>query len=159
MTTRVVNKSAFTIAGITIETSMKTQDEDAYSLFQQFIQPGFIDSIPNKVDPSTSYSLHTEWSEKDETYRLTLGYEIRDIEKLPTHLDVITIPATEYTVFTAVGELPDASIEMWEHIAKWRRKMALRKTGIASFEVHDSRSRQGPNSQIDIYIPSVAAGV
>jgi predicted transcriptional regulator YdeE len=71
-------------------------------------------------------------------------------------VEVIVVPGGRYTVFTAVGPQPQASIETWRKIMAWRFGPDLVRTGAASFEVHDDRVRSA-TPEVDIYIPAVAA--
>jgi len=149
----IIEKPGFTVAGVSVGTCKQRQKEDTNMLLGKFFQPGFIDSITNKTNPDASFSVHTEWDETSDTFILTLGYEVSDASDMSADINVITIPASTYGVFTAIGELPGSSTEMWDvTIPRWRMANNQRTRGYATFEIHDERSRRGADSEVDIYI-------
>lgn len=156
MPSRIVERPAFTVAGVATNTSQETQAADAAPLAARFFAPGFADSLQGRVDPSTTYAVHTDYNEADETYRLILGFEVDAAAVQPDGVDVMVVPAGRYTVFTAVGPQPQASIDAWNDITAWRSGADLVRSGAASFEVHDDRVRSA-TPQVEIYIPATAA--
>lgn len=156
MQSRIVERPAFTVAGLAVSTSRDSQAADAGPLAARFFAPGFAASLSGRLDPSATYAVHADYDAADETYRLLLGFEVDPSAPQPAGVDVMVVPAGRYTVFTAVGPQPQASIEAWKEIMAWRFGPDLVRSGVASFEVHDERVR-APTPEVDIYIPATAA--
>ena len=156
MQQRTVDRPAFAVAGLAVRTSQATQAVDAGPLAARFFAPGFAESLAGRTDPRATYAVHAGYDSRDESYRLFLGFEVDPLAQQPPGVDVIVVPAGRYTVFTAIGPQPQASIETWAEILAWRSGPDLVRSGAASFEVHDDRVR-GETPEVDIYIPAVAA--
>lgn len=153
---RIVDKPAFAIAGVAVNTSMANQAADAPTVAARLFEPGFADALKGRVDPAATYALHADFDPEAQTYRFVLGFEVDVTAFQPEGVDVLRVPAARYTVFTAVGPQPQASIDAWKEITSWRGRPELRRTGAVSFEIHDARVR-GPTPEVDIYIPAVVA--
>ena len=154
MRTRVVDRPAFTVAGVAVETSQASQAADAGPLAARFFAPGFAEGLAGRLDPTTSYAVHSDYDPADESYRMTLGYEVDPLADQAGGVDLIDVPPGRYTVFTAEGPQPQASIDAWKEITAWRGRPDLVRTGTVSFEVHDVRAR-GEAPEVDIYIPAI----
>lgn len=153
MQTRVVDKPAFTLAGLAVDTSQANQAVDAGPLAARFFAPGFTYSLAGRTDPTATVALHANWNPEDETYRLMFGCEVDPAAVQPDGVEVVTVPAARYTVFTATGPQPQASIDAWTEITAWRGRPDVVRTGTVSFEVHDARARAAV-PQVEIYIPA-----
>ena len=140
MRTRVVEDPGFILAGLAVDTSQPRQAADAGPLAIRFFAPEFMASLRGRIDPDETVALHADWNPATETYRLMFGCAVAEAEQ-PDGVEVVEVPPGRYTVFTAVGPQPHASIE------------AMR-TGSVSFEVHDARARAATPA-VDIYIPAV----
>ena len=156
MRTRIIDKPAFTLAGLAVDTSQASQAADAGPLAMTFFAPGFVDTLRGRADPAATIALHANWNPDDETYRLMFGVEVDPTAVQPDEVETFAVPAGRYTVFTAVGPQPRASIDAWEVIKAWRGRPDLVRTGPVSFEIHDDRARAAV-PEVDIYIPAVIA--
>lgn len=156
MQSRIVERPAFAVAGIGVTTSVATQAADAAPLAARFFAHGFAASLNGRINPSATYAVHTGYDPTAETYRLLLGFEVDPRAAQPAGVEVMVVPAGRYTVFTAAGPQPQASMEAWREIMTWRSGPDLVRTGVASFEVHDDRARS-ETPEVDIYIPATAA--
>jgi predicted transcriptional regulator YdeE len=157
MIPHIVEKTAFTIVGVAAKTSFTKQAEDAALLSAKLNQPGLIASIARKTNPEALYALNMDYKPADQSYLMILGYEVEDTRAVSANLYVLAVPATKYSVFTAVGPQPSASIDAWQEIMALRGRPDFRATGPVSFEIHDARSRL-PIPEVDIYIPGVFGG-
>ena len=153
MRTRVVEDPGFILAGLAVDTSQPRQAADAGPLAIRFFAPEFMASLRGRIDPDETVALHADWNPATETYRLMFGCAVAEAEQ-PDGVEVVEVPPGRYTVFTAVGPQPHASIEAWKVIALWRSEPGVTRTGGISFEVHDARARAATPA-VDIYIPAV----
>jgi predicted transcriptional regulator YdeE len=153
MRTRIVDDPGFILAGLATDTSQPNQAADAGPLAIRFFAPDFMASLRGRIDPDETVALHANWNPATETYRLIFGCAVAEAEQ-PEGVEVVHVPPCRYTVFTAVGPQPLASIEAWKVIALWRTEPGVTRTGSLSFEVHDARARAATPA-VDIYIPAV----
>ena len=153
MRTRVVEDPGFILAGLATDTTQANQAADAGPLAIRFFAPAFMAALRGRIDPDETVALYRGWNSRDETYRLMFGCAVAEHDQ-PEGIEVFHVPPARYTVFTAVGLQPQASIEAWRVIAAWRTEPDVRPTGAVSFEVHDARIRAA-RPEVDIYVPAV----
>ena len=153
MQSRIVDRPAFTVAGLAVNTTRASQAADAGPLAARFFTPGFAASLNGRLDPAATIAVHADYDAADESYRLLLGFEVDPSATQPAGVDVLAVAAARYTVFTVVGPQPQASIDAWAGITAWRGAPDLVRTGAVSFEIHDDRVR-GAVPEVDIYIPA-----
>lgn len=153
MRTRVVDDPGFILAGLAVDTSQSNQAADAGPLAIRFFAPDFMAGLRGRIDPDETVALHADWNPATETYRLMFGCAVAQAGQ-PEGVEVFHVPPSRYTIFTAVGPQPQASIEAWKAIALWRSEPGVTRTGTVSFEVHDARARSATPA-VDIYIPAV----
>lgn len=155
MRTRVVDDPGFILAGLATDTTQARQAADAGPLAIRFFDPGFMAGLRGRIDPDETVALYAGWRPSDDSYRLMFGCVVAELEQ-PEGVEVVQAPPARYTVFTAVGRQPQASIEAWKVIALWRTEPGVIPTGQVSFEVHDARIRR-QTPEVDIYVPAVRA--
>lgn len=142
------------LAGLSIDTRQPTQAADAGTLVIRFFAPDFMAGLRGRIDPDETVALYRNWDPAAETYRLMFGCAVAEADQ-PQGVEVVHVPPARYTVFTAVGRQPQASIEAWKTIALWRTQSDVIATGGVSFEVHDARLRAA-RPEVDIYVPAVS---
>jgi len=153
MRTRVIDDPGFILAGLVTDTTQPTQAADAGPLAIRFFAPDFMGALRGRIDPDETVALYSNWRPEAETYRLMFGCAVAE-PRQPEGVEVMDVPPARYTVFTAVGRQPHASIEAWKAIAAWRAQPGVVSTGAVSFEVHDARIRAA-TPEVDIYVPAV----
>lgn len=153
MRTRVVDDPGFIVAGLATDTCQASQAADAGPLAIRFFAPEFMAGLKGRIDPDETVALYANWRPADATYRLIFGCAVAEPGQ-PEGVEVFEVPPARYTVFTALGRQPQASIEAWKAIAMWRSEPGVVTTGNVSFEVHDGRLRR-PTPEVDIYVPAV----
>jgi len=155
MRTRVIDDPGFILAGLATDTTQPNQAADAGPLAYRFFAPDFMSALRGRIDPEETVALYANWRPERETYRLMFGCAVADPVQ-PDGVEVMNVEPARYTVFTAIGRQPYASIEAWKCIAAWRAQPGVSATGAVSFEVHDGRIRAS-NPEVDIYVPAVRA--
>jgi len=76
MRLRIVDKPAFILAGLAVDTSQADQAADAGPLAARFFAPGFLEALRDRAHPAATVALHADWNPQDETYRLMFGCEV-----------------------------------------------------------------------------------
>lgn len=155
MRTRIIDDPGFILAGLATDTSQPNQAADAGPLAIRFFEPRFMAGLRGRIDPDETVALYCNWRPDTETYRLMFGCAVAETAQ-PEGVEVMDVPPARYTVFTAVGRQPHASIEAWKAIAAWRAQPGVVSTGAISFEVHDTRIRAAV-PEVDIYVPAISA--
>jgi predicted transcriptional regulator YdeE len=152
MEPQLVSRSELKLIGIQVRTN--NRDEMAPStaripgLWGRFFQDRVAERIPHERRSGHIIAAYTKY-ETDHTgpYTLVVGPEVRDLDSIPSGLTGLTIPAGQYLVFTAHGEMPKALIDMWIHIWSYFSESARHKRLYTTdYEVHRD------NERVDIHI-------
>lgn len=139
---------------IGIETRTINSDERTPStakipaLWRRFFQEGIADTIPNKKPDGRLIGAYTQY-ESDHTgpYSLLVGSEVSSLKSIPSGMTGLTIPAGQFLVFTAQGQMPNALIDTWTHIWDYfSQGTSHKRLYTADYEVHRS------NERVDVYI-------
>ena len=59
LSTKIVERPAFSVAGLAVATSRAGQAADAGPLAARFFAPGFAESVAGRLDPSATYAVHS----------------------------------------------------------------------------------------------------
>lgn len=144
-------KDAFTIVGISARTSNENgkAENDIPQLWQKFMAEGVAHRIPNKVD-DTIYAIYTNY-EGDHTkpYTIVIGCNVSNLDNIPEDLTVKMVPSSNYTKFTAKGDLTkDAVINTWMEI--WNKD--LKRTYTTDIEIYGEKALNPTDGEADILI-------
>ena len=144
-------KEELTIVGIAIRTSNQPGkgDRDIPELWGKFMAENVVNRIPNKVD-ETIYAIYTDY-EGDHTqpYTLVIGCKVFSLDNIPEDMTVKIVPASNYTQFTAKGDLTkDAVINTWMEI--WKTK--LERTYTADIEIYGEKAMDPTNGEAEILV-------
>lgn len=147
----IVSKSAFDVVGIQIKTDNSRGAEGFAPLWQRFYAENIQQQIPHKIDDEV-IAIYSEY-EGDHTkpFSFFIGCRVSKVDALPAHLIAKHIPAAQYALFTAKGEMPQAVGKTWiESI--W--KSDLKRAWKADYEVYGARffAREGKDKEVDIFI-------
>nr|WP_299072726.1 GyrI-like domain-containing protein [uncultured Allomuricauda sp.] len=144
-------KDAFTIVGISARTSNENgkAENDIPQLWQKFMAEGVAHRIPNKVD-DTIYAIYTNY-EGDHTkpYTIVIGCNVSNLDNIPEDLTVKMVPSSNYTKFTAKGDLTkDAVINTWMEI--WNKD--LKRTYTTDIEIYGEKALNPTDGEAEILI-------
>ena len=149
MKPEIITKKSFLVVGFTIRTNNKDEMNPATGkigpLWGKVMSKDALEAIENRIDPMVVYALYTDYETGDHTgnYSYILGSKVSKFDALPADMTSITIPEQKYLVFTALGEMPQALIKMWQHIWKFfDQNDEYQRAYTAEFEAHDF-SKQG----------------
>jgi predicted transcriptional regulator YdeE len=155
----VVEQPEFVVVGIVARTNNKKETNSDAVIPKQwgrFFQEGIADKIPNRADASTIYAVYSNYaSDKNGDYDYLIGARVTDTSRAPDGMVFRRVPRGKYAVLTtATGPVAKVIPEAWQKI--WQLEDQSRLGGPrvyqADFEVHDQRSRNPQNSQVDIYV-------
>ena len=93
----------------------------------------------------------SELDAKQFPYGIGVEYDGRNVDD---DLEVITIPASTYAVFTSKGRMPDAFIETYHRVVTefFPQSAQYEYAENVEFEVYSSANTQDPNYQCEIWI-------
>jgi predicted transcriptional regulator YdeE len=113
-------------------------DPDAVpGLWRRFHQEGLERRIPNRAGTTTTCAVYTDYEPGDRGgYRCVVGAEVTSCDEVPAGMVAVTVPAGEFLVFAARGQMPDALAATWERIAEFFEPTAVRRAWTADLEVH-----------------------
>lgn len=147
-TTMEVNSKK--IIGIAVETTNQNGQagEDLGKLWGRFFEVS--DQIPNKKSDQI-YSVYTHYeTDYQGKYTAIVGYEVTSLQRIPDGFIGKEIGGGRYEKFIAKGEMPQAVMQSWESI--WSKDEELNRAYTADFEVYGEKSRNGKESEVEIFI-------
>lgn len=114
------NEPGFTVVGLSVRTS---RDKEANGsgqipqLWQQAMQDGSLQSIPNRADGET-IALYTDYSGPDnDEYTYVLGVKVTAADKIPDGMVAVKVPAGKYAVVASeTGSLPQVIPQLWQRV-------------------------------------------
>jgi AraC family transcriptional regulator len=159
---RFVTYNRFVVSGFSIDTGLEDDrvTRDIPHFFEDFFSRQMTEKIPGIKNPGTFYGIYTNLDVHN-NFKFTIGYETGELNNLSydpadpaDQLDTHVIPPRNYAVFTAKGVMPEKLVNTWHYIyGNWLpNSIYERETGL-DFEVYDYRFSNGPDSEVDIYIP------
>ncbi|PRX56425.1 GyrI-like domain-containing protein [Flagellimonas meridianipacifica] len=144
-------KEELTIVGIAVRTSNKPGkgDKDIPRLWRKFTGENVLNRIPNKVD-NTIYAMYTDYEgDHFQPYTLVIGCNVSSLDNIPEDMTVKMVPASNYTKFTAKGDLTkDAVINTWMKI--WNTN--LKRAYTADIEVYGEKALDPTNGEAEILV-------
>ncbi|MEB2778898.1 GyrI-like domain-containing protein [Algoriphagus sp. C2-6-M1] len=142
----------FKIVGIATRTSNVSGKaaEDLGNLWGRFFEEQIGTKIAGKVSEDI-YSIYTDY-ESDYTgeYTCVIGYQVDNLENIADSLVAREFDGGKHTKFVAKGNMPEAVVNTWNEI--WAKDAELDRKYTADFEVYGTKSQQGENSEVDIFI-------
>lgn len=141
----------FNIIGIAVRTSNENGQSgtDIPALWQQFMNEGLAEKIPNKIDPSI-YCIYTDY-EKDHTrpYTTLLGCKVAHLDQIPEGMVGHTFETANYKKIVAKGNIHEGLVYN-EWLKIW--EAGLPRTFIADFEIYGKKAQDPANAEVDIFI-------
>ena len=144
--------NGFKIIGISTRTTNKDNQsqQDLTNLWGQFYAQNIFDKIPNKVSDNV-LSIYTDYkSDYTDEYTTIIGVPVSTLDEIPAELIGREFNADNFQKFVAKGEMPNAVVNVWLDI--WKRDKELDRKYSYDFEVYGQKSRNGENSEVEIYI-------
>ena len=142
----------FKFIGIAIRSSNTTgkATEELGALWGRFFEEQIGAKIAGKVSEDI-YSIYTDY-ESDYTgkYTCLIGYQVESLAHLAIGLVGREFAGGKHIKFEAKGKMPEAVVQTWQEI--WAKNAELDRKYTADFEVYGSKSQQGDNSVVDIFI-------
>jgi len=157
LTPKIVEKTEFTVVGISIRTSNAKEMSGNGVIAQQwdrFMKEGLLGKIPNKVDPNILAVYIDYESGANGAYTFMIGARVSSAEDVPLGMVARKVPAGRYAVFISekgfVGKVvPQAWSRIW---AIPKSSPGGNRAYRADFEVYDQRAADPQNAEVDIYV-------
>jgi predicted transcriptional regulator YdeE len=142
---KTVRVSETRVVGISVRTRNADEGDPAKAkiggLWQRFYKEGVAGKIPGATDPTKVFAVYTDYeSDHRGAYTLVVGCPVGGSSAVPAGMVAATIPAGDYDVFEAKGEMPKALIETWGAIWKHYDGGAAKRAYTTDFEVHEKGS-------------------
>jgi predicted transcriptional regulator YdeE len=158
MTQQMADEKGFSVIGLAVRTNNAkeaTPDGVIGKQWDRLFKEGWLEKIPHKVGPAI-YALYTAYaSDRNGDYEFVLGARVSDGSVVPAGMVLKSVPAGRYAVLTtAKGPVEKVVVEGWQEV--WRREdqsqLGGKRAYATDFELHDERSRDPQNTQVDIFI-------
>ena len=164
MQPKIVQKNEIILVGFSFygdpfETGADWTEENQIGCLWQRLMPYLaenIETIQHRVPIYASYEVHIYGPETmtKGLFEVFVGIQVEQLESVPVDLLVKILPATEYAVFTMVGEQISGD---WHHeIDQWIAEAGYRHAHSFSFQYYDERFKginQIEASALDVYMP------
>lgn len=148
----IVKKKGFKIIGISVRTSNQNNQakEDLERLWHNFFADNIIEKTPNKLS-NEIFVIYTDYkSNYSEDYNAIIGIPVSTLDEIPNGLIGREFQSENFQKFTAKGKLPNAIIEIWNHI--WQKDKELNRKYSYDIEIYGENSQNGDNSEAEIFI-------
>lgn len=117
---KVEDQDSFTVVGVTVRTNNAKEAGGQGAipgLWQNAIQNGTLDQIPNKVSDGFVVVYSDYASDNTGDYNYTLGYRVTVADKIPAGMVSKTVHAGKYAVLTSEQGAPQQVIPaLWQRI-------------------------------------------
>ncbi|HUB17561.1 MAG TPA: GyrI-like domain-containing protein [Acidobacteriaceae bacterium] len=117
---KVEDQDTFTVVGVTVRTNNAKEaggQGQIPQLWQDAMQNGTLEQIPNKVGDSLIVVYSDYATDNTGDYNYTLGYKVSAVGKIPDGMVAKTIHAGRYAVLTSDQGPPQEVIPaLWQHI-------------------------------------------
>ncbi len=148
---KTTKKDALKIVGISTKTinAPKKAEVDIPALWQKFGSLDLANQLAEKKS-SEVYCVYCNYEgDHTEPYTTLIGFSVPLDMDVPDNLVSVTIPANDYAVFVAEGDLIGGkTIETWQKI--WQAP--LKRDYVADFEVYGKEAANLQDGKIDIFI-------
>ncbi len=122
-------------------------------LWQQFFTQSILSKIPNKIDNDIIVCYYNYESDHKSEYSYLIGARVSTTETIPTDMVALCVPSGKYAIFTTnKGALVPESVKTWQHIWALEDQKTLPRLYNIDFEIHDERSHDQNNGQIEIHL-------
>ncbi len=150
-----IRKDDFPVIGYELRTT--TQEGKNFREIPEFwdkiIQEKGIERIPNRKYPNVTLGICMDFRE-DGSFCYLIASEVSSEKDIPEGMTLKQVPAAEYAVFTARGEMPESIQETVKYIYReWLPHSNYMRTAGAEFELYDERCEREENPEVDIYVP------
>ena len=122
------------LVGLVIESSFAGDRylNDLQTLWEQYAQTSYLAAVEDTVDEYT-YVAYTNYGARDENdVTVVLGHRVANVDAVPPGLEAIAIPASQYAVFSASGNLDQSIPERWEQA----ETLGLNRTYTTDLEIY-----------------------
>jgi AraC family transcriptional regulator len=160
---RIVEKPAFPVVGWPLRVS--TVNGENFRRIPQFWDEchasGKVAQLARLCSPMGMFGLCAEAEPAKEEFTYFIGVEQVAGTTYPEGSRAVTLPASTYAVFTAVGAMPDAIQDVWKQaFSEWFPSSGYEHAGTPDFEVYppfpegDPRGNpDSPKNISEVWIP------
>jgi len=133
------------VVGIRVRTSNPEESEPATAslpgLWGRFLAEGLAGSIPGRREGGAILGVYSSYEPDGEggagRYDVTAGVEVAADATPPDGMVEVAVPAGDYLVFEARGEMPAVVVETWQRVWKhFESERALERAFTVDFEEH-----------------------
>lgn len=160
---RIVTKPAFKVIGYELRTTSVNGEnlQQIPAFWQQYLQNGWSDRIPNRVHRESPVELGIchSFDMDSGTFTYLIGMEAEHFEDVPEDLACREFLSAEYAVFTTpkvpIAQFSPSIQSTWKSVfEEWFPHSGYEHAGTPEFELYDERCwPDKPEVQMDIYVP------
>jgi predicted transcriptional regulator YdeE len=153
---KTVEVKGFSVIGIRVRTNNgreATPNGLIGGQWQKFMQENLLTKIPGRLD-SNVLVLYTNYAaDKNGDYDYIIGAKVNSTAEAPGGMVKEQVPSGKYAVFTSDrGPIQQVTVGLWRKIWAYEESGKGKRAYKTDYEVHDARSADRQNSQIDVYV-------
>lgn len=153
---KTVELKGFSVIGIRVRTNNAreaTPNGLIGGQWQRFMQENLLAKIPGRVDSNVLVVYTNYASDKDGDYDYIIGAKVSPDAKAPEGMVKAHVVPGKYAVFISdKGPIQQITVGLWQKIWSYEDSGEGKRVYKTDYELHDARSADPQNSQIDIYI-------
>ncbi|TYP75437.1 AraC family transcriptional regulator [Paenibacillus methanolicus] len=151
---RIIERGAFEVAGVSFVTSCK--DGENHRAIPKFWQEHNANGTTAKLAAHSprheTLGICMDFNHADDTLRYMIAAEVGEAPEVG--FETLTIPASTWAVFTAIGPVPDAIQDVWQRIFQdWFPSSNYEHAGGPEFELYPDEDPTSPDHRCEIWIP------
>lgn len=138
METKVIEKTAIRVVGITLKTSFKDERNktEIPPFFHKVLEDGKLDSVPGRLN--TNQLCVFEMKKGNPDFNYTMGVEVDEMSKPPETITQLLLPASKYVTVKIVKRGPEDVGKAFAFIFKeWIPASIYIPTGAPAFIYYD----------------------
>lgn len=153
---KTVEVKEFSVIGILVRTNNAreaTPNGLIGGQWQKFMQENLLAKIPDRVDSNVLVVYTNYASDKNGDYDYIIGAKVSPNAKAPEGMVKEQVSSGKYAVFTSdKGPIQEVTVAAWQKIWSYEDSGEGKRAYKTDYELHDARSVDPQNSQIDVYV-------
>lgn len=149
----------FQIIGIKTRTSNQDEMKGAGkipALWNRFYSEDILGRISGKLTNEIVAVYHDYESDANAPYSLLIGAKVASGSKVPVDMELLSIPAQKYNLFTSnKGEMPGVIFDLWKNIWSLTERSQLKRKYSFDLEIYDERASNPKAAEVDLYIAHI----
>ena len=145
---RIISRDSFRVLAMTRTFKTESSFSELPEFWTEYYSNGYDKKVRGRMGVCEQESLDSP------EFRYGIGCEYEECSEIPDGFEIMTIPASTWTVFRCVGPMPDAIQEVWKRIySEWLPQAEYERIQDYDFELYTDGNNQSMDYVSEIWIP------